>query len=64
MFDLVDVEIRKPNAARKGVRAVIDKAVLDDDGNVIGFVIHHSSYHKLGGGYFIIGYPQTERGAK
>lgn len=64
MFNVADVENGKPNATRKGVRAVIDKVVLDDDDEVIGFIITYSTYHLHGSGYFMCSAPQTERSAK
>ena len=64
VFNIADVENGKPNSTRKGVRAVIDKVVLDDDDQVIGFVITYSAYHLYGSGYFMRSAPQTERSAK
>lgn len=61
MFKIEDIENGNPNATRKGVRAVIDKVVLDDDDKVIGFIIRYSSWHKSGSGYFMSSAPQIER---
>lgn len=63
VYDIADIESGNPNATRKGIRAVIDKAVLDDDNNIIGFIIRYSSWHKSGSGYFMLpcyDRPQTD----
>ena len=60
---IADIENGNPNATRKGIRAVIDKAVLDEDNNIIGFIIRYSSWHNSGSGYFMLPHhdkPQTD----